>query len=203
MNKTIDLYDANVPALKGWSDYEVELTPETLLAQQLEEIKSLPIQLFMAITGGGSTAIGELLKDQGGSNILVGAYVPYSASALEEYLGNEVFKACSLPIAHQLAHKARSDAYRHNKSEKESVGLGVTASLYCLDQRLDRVNEAFIVMKGDLFVIEQHHIFTSQSRVAQEKELQSLILAMLYRLTEKPDNAFDYAQMYQQLNSQS
>jgi hypothetical protein len=41
----------------------------------------------LAITGGGSGAIGELLRVPGGSRLLIEAQVPYDAQALAAFLG--------------------------------------------------------------------------------------------------------------------
>jgi len=41
----------------------------------------------LAITGGGSGAIAELLRIPGGSRLLVEAQVPYDESALSAFLG--------------------------------------------------------------------------------------------------------------------
>ena len=41
----------------------------------------------LAITGGGSGAIGELLRVPGGSRLLIEAQVPYDEGALEMFLG--------------------------------------------------------------------------------------------------------------------
>ena len=41
----------------------------------------------LAITGGGSGAVGELLRVPGGSRLLIEAQIPYDALALAAFLG--------------------------------------------------------------------------------------------------------------------
>ena len=50
----------------------------------------------LAITGGGSGAIGELLRVPGGSRLLIEAQVPYDALALETFLA---LNGCRFPVS--------------------------------------------------------------------------------------------------------
>jgi nicotinamide mononucleotide (NMN) deamidase PncC len=53
----------------------------------------------LAITGGGSGAIAELLRVPGGSRLLIDAQVPYDAQALAAFLGFAPEQACSSDTA--------------------------------------------------------------------------------------------------------
>ena len=53
-------------------------------------------QAVLAITGGGSGAIAELLRVPGGSRLLLEAVVPYDPRALTTFLGFEPEQACSV-----------------------------------------------------------------------------------------------------------
>ena len=66
----------------------------------------------LAITGGGSGAIGELLRVPGGSRLLIEAQVPYDALALSTFLGFEPAQACSAETAIALARTVRARASR-------------------------------------------------------------------------------------------
>jgi hypothetical protein len=83
----------------------------------------------LAITGGGSGAIGELLRIPGGSRLLVEAQVPYDALALETFLGFAPAQACSADTAIAMAQSARARAQRLVPAGSELVGLGATAAL--------------------------------------------------------------------------
>ena len=61
--------------------------PEVDAASLVALIHDAPIRLVLTITGGGSRAIAELLEVPGGSRTLLEAVVPYSAMALENWLG--------------------------------------------------------------------------------------------------------------------
>src|SRR5438874_12380479 len=83
----------------------------------------------LAITGGGSGAIGELLRVPGGSRLLVEAQVPYDAQALAAFLGFAPAQACSAETAAAMARTVRARAARLMPAGTDLVGLGATAAL--------------------------------------------------------------------------
>ena len=83
----------------------------------------------LAITGGGSGAIGELLRVPGGSRLLIEAQVPYDEQALAAFLGFAPAQACSSETAIAMAQGARARAARLVPAGNEVVGLGATAAL--------------------------------------------------------------------------
>jgi len=83
----------------------------------------------LAITGGGSGAVGELLRVPGGSRLLIEAQVPYDAVALATYLGFAPAQACSADTAVAMARSARARAARLAPADSDPVGLGATAAL--------------------------------------------------------------------------
>ena len=83
----------------------------------------------LAITGGGSGAVGELLRVPGGSRLLVEAQIPYDEMALAEFLGFAPAQACSADTAIAMARRARMRAGRLAPAGTEVVGLGATAAL--------------------------------------------------------------------------
>ena len=83
----------------------------------------------LAITGGGSGAIGELLRIPGGSRLLIEAQVPYDAEALATYLGFAPAQACSAETAIAMAGAARSRVARLVPASSDLVCLGATAAL--------------------------------------------------------------------------
>jgi hypothetical protein len=83
----------------------------------------------LAITGGGTAAIGELLRIPGGSRLLIEAQVPYDALALEAFLGFAPAQASSGDTAVAMARSARERAARLMPAGTEVVGLGATAAL--------------------------------------------------------------------------
>src|SRR5215831_15003533 len=83
----------------------------------------------LAITGGGSGAVGELLRVPGGSRLLIEAQVPYDEMALATFLGFAPAQACSSDTAIAMAQSARARAARLVPAGTDLVGLGATAAL--------------------------------------------------------------------------
>src|SRR5437660_2919622 len=88
----------------------------------------------LAITGGGSGAVGELLRVPGGSRLLIEAQIPYDALALAAFLGFAPAQACSSDTAIAMAQSARARAARMVRAGTDlagpdPVGLGATAAL--------------------------------------------------------------------------
>src|SRR5215471_10065879 len=86
-------------------------------------------QAVLAITGGGTGAIAEMLRVPGGSRFLLEAIVPYDARALGEFLGGDPAQACSVETAVAMAERARARAAALAREGAEPIGLGATASL--------------------------------------------------------------------------
>jgi hypothetical protein len=83
----------------------------------------------LAITGGGSGAIAELLRVPGGSRLLIEAQVPYDTEALASFLGFPPTQASSAETAIAMARTARARATRLAPAATDLVGLGATAAL--------------------------------------------------------------------------
>ena len=83
----------------------------------------------LAITGGGSGAISELLRVPGGSRLLIEAQVPYDELALSTFLGFAPEQASSAETAIAMARTVRARASRLVPADTDLVGLGATAAL--------------------------------------------------------------------------
>ncbi len=83
----------------------------------------------LAITGGGSGAISELLRVPGGSRLMIEAQVPYDEQALATFLGFAPAQASSADTAIAMARAARARAARLVSADTDLVGLGATAAL--------------------------------------------------------------------------
>src|SRR5438876_8456976 len=83
----------------------------------------------LAITGGGSGAVAELLRVPGGSRLLIEAQIPYDGLALAAFLGFAPAQACSSDTAIAMAQSARARAARLVPAGTDLVGLGATAAL--------------------------------------------------------------------------
>jgi len=97
--------------------------------QLISQLHASGRKAALAITGGGSGAIGELLRVPGGSRLLIEAQVPYDEMALATFLGFAPAQACSSDTAIAMAQNARARAARLVPAGTDRVGLGATAAL--------------------------------------------------------------------------
>jgi len=103
-------------------------SPDAAWQQLISTIQGSGRKAALAITGGGSGAIGELLRVPGGSRLLIEAQVPYDTQALAMFLGFEPAQASSADTAIAMARGARARAARLVPAD-DVVGLGATAAL--------------------------------------------------------------------------
>src|SRR6516225_11670613 len=112
------------------SDHTRTMSPLDAASQQLiSRLHASGRKAALAITGGGSGAIGELLRVPGGSRLLIEAQVPYDEMALATFLGFAPVQACSSETAIAMAQSARARAARLMPAGTDLVGLGATAAL--------------------------------------------------------------------------
>lgn len=98
-------------------------------ARLISDTQASGRQAVLAITGGGTGAIAELLRVPGGSRLLLEAVVPYDDRALAEFVGAPFDQACSAETALAMAERARGRAAALARAGAEPVGVGATASL--------------------------------------------------------------------------
>lgn len=102
--------------------------------QLISQLHASGRKAALAISGGGSGAIGELLRVPGGSRLLIEAQVPYDEMALAAFLGFAPAQACSSDTAIAMAQSARARAATLAPRADvgvgtDLVGLGATAAL--------------------------------------------------------------------------
>ena len=108
----------------------------TVWTQLLNAIHASSHQVVVAVTGGGSKAISQLLEIPGASQTLLEAVVPYSSASLASWLGGVPDQACSAATARAMAMAAwmrarqlSADFVSTNCAARPLIGLAATASL--------------------------------------------------------------------------
>lgn len=94
-----------------------------------EHIHASPGRIVLAVSGGGSRAIAELLEVPGASRTLLEAVVPYSEKALIAWLGGRPGSFCSPRTARAMALAAFRRAREYQPGEPSPAGVGCTAGL--------------------------------------------------------------------------
>jgi hypothetical protein len=117
------------------SQSDAEAEPFVSTTELVHSIHAAGARFVLAITGGGSGAIRELLVVPGGSRVLIEAVVPYAPEALARWLGAAPEQFCSPTTARGMAMRGfeRATSYIDDNAtppaESTLLGLGCTASL--------------------------------------------------------------------------
>src|SRR5688572_25743282 len=98
-----------------------ETEDHSLLVRSLHDA---PLRLVLAVTGGGSGAIAELLRVSGASRTVLEAVVPYSAAALADLLGAKPEHFCHERTARAMAMVAFQRALSLAAREGQTLPLG-------------------------------------------------------------------------------
>lgn len=101
---------------------------EEIIKKAISQIHKSGWSGVVAISGGGTGCIDELLKRGGGSSILLEAIVPYSMNAWKDFIGGVPEKAVSREATRTLAMAAFERAQKLSNEEK-LFGLGVSCCL--------------------------------------------------------------------------
>jgi nicotinamide mononucleotide (NMN) deamidase PncC len=95
----------------------------------IKGIHATPMQIVLAVTGGGSRAISSLLEVPGASRTVLEAVVPYAQPALTRWLGGQPDQACSISTARAMAMAAYHRACTYHHDPWQVAGIACTASL--------------------------------------------------------------------------
>ena len=117
------------PCIHAWESARTMSPSDAAWQHLISTLHASGWKAALAITGGGSGAIGELLRIPGGSRLLLEAQVPYDTTALAKFLGFEPAQACSADTAIAMARAAEVRAANLAPTGTDVIGLGATAAL--------------------------------------------------------------------------
>ncbi len=138
----------------------------------IERIHTSGKRLVLAVTGGGSGAIAELLQVPGASASVLEAVVPYAAAALEQWLGGPVDQHCSEQTARAMAMAAFARARDLSNTEPHTLrGIGATASLASVRPKrgAHRVHVAW--QSADVTTVVSCELMKSRRTRAEEEQI--------------------------------
>ena len=121
---------------------------------KIMDIHESHFRIVMAVTGGGTEAIGELLRHGRGSNTLLEAIVPYSKESLHDLIGKEPEKYASAETAKDMAMSAYRralflDPGSGTQDPEKLIGIGVTCKLARQEhEREGRQNEIYLASQS-------------------------------------------------------
>src|SRR6185369_8956411 len=173
------------------------LSRETMNAAWREligRIHASPRKCVFAVTGGGPSAIAQLLSVPGGSRTVLEAVIPYSPESLAQWLGRAPEHFCSeetaLAMAAVACQRAKSLCARSGETASEVLGVSCTAALVS-DRPKKGDHRSFVAVQSadqtwsDSLVLEKG----ARDREAEESLVGQLVLAALARaagITDAP-----------------
>ena len=166
--------------------------------QLIQQIHASETQFELAITGGGSSALSQLLSVPGASRSLLNGVIPYSFEALSDYLGVAPAQACSDKTARLMASQALNNASRYQEQapnlveatakdrfkgmvNDKVIGVGATAALQTDRQRRgsDRIHVAIRTTSN--LTTYQLVLDKEESREAQETSCCEFVILCIAR----------------------
>lgn len=152
-------------------------------------IHDAPVQCVVVVTGGGSSAISDLLIVPGGSRTLLDAAVPYSAAALIHWLGGkQPEQFCSEETALAMAAVALERADRlaaevpPDDAGRRLVGISCTAALVSdRPKRGDHRSHIALQTANESIAITLSLSKGARDRPGEERVVGHLILQQLAR----------------------
>lgn len=158
-----------------------------VIADRVCQLHESPYRVVLAITGGGSEVVGELLRHGNGSATVLDAVIPYSTNAMDRFLGRKPDKYCSEKTARAMAMVAYQRALELSKDSDglvypNVIGIGATCKLKATNERKGRKHEIYVAIqtfrKTGVNTLE---LTLDRTRQEEEKIVASLIFNVLAR----------------------
>lgn len=158
-----------------------------VITERVYQLHESPYRVVLAITGGGSEVVGELLRHGNGSATVLDAVIPYSTNAMDRFLGMKPDKYCSEKTARAMAMVAYQRALELSKDsnglvDPNVIGIGATCKLKTTNERKGRKHEIHVAIqtfrKTGVNTLE---ITVDRTRQEEEKIAASLIFNVLAR----------------------
>ncbi|MDZ8119832.1 CinA family protein [Pontiella sp. NLcol2] len=135
----------------------------------IERIQASGFRSVWAVTGGGIAAVHAMLVHPGASRFVLDVRIPYSAEALEKFLGDKPVSACSEAAARLMAAKAL---------ESGTLGVACTAALQTNRARKG-ADRAYICIQSLEKTVCKRIDLEPGTRAEQDTTLSEILLTLL------------------------
>ena len=154
------------------------MEPSVLNQIVIEKIHATEGQFTLAVTGGGTTAITDLLSVGGASRSLIEATIPYHADSLKRYLGAVSSLGCNARTARAMAMQSWLRA-KALLVDAPIYGLGCTAAIATDRDRRGEDRCHLAIQSGDATLEFNAVLDKRQSREQQEAACNQLIITAM------------------------
>lgn len=164
------------------------MIPEQEIIALVEKLHQSSCRAGIVATGGAVQAISWLLTVPGGSRWINEAVVPYSAHALEAYLGRVPEHYCDETTAEHMARRARDRAAWIELDHDLVLGIGATASL--ATDRPKRGEHRCHAATWDGTTLRVHSLFLEKgkrSRLEEDALCSRMLLNLIAESVGLPD----------------
>ena len=107
-------------------------------------INQSPYKAFLAITGGGTSFIGEFCKHGGASKTIVGHYTPYNKELFDEFIGQTPEHYVCGDSALKLAVASYNKCLKVTNNKEISIGIGASSSIATENERNGRIHNFYV-----------------------------------------------------------
>jgi len=145
--------------------------------RRLEAIHGSPVEIAIALAGGGADVASRLLASPGGSRTVHHLEIPVAPASLHRLVGTEPEKAVSAETARRMADVALARIRRTCGDQARPAGIALTAAL--ATERVRRgAEQAHLCIRTETQARGVYISFTkgSHSREAQERLLADRVL---------------------------
>lgn len=137
------------------------------LKDKVLDLHKKDIKICLAITGGGTEIIGELLRHGEASNTIVEAIVPYNQVSVDALIGKQG-TYCSEESAENMAWEMREKCCKYGFPRDKCIGIGATCSLKKNGvEREGREHKIFICVAGKTI---KNYYYTPNGSSREEEE---------------------------------
>jgi hypothetical protein len=144
-------------------------------------------KFFLAITGGGTSFIGDYITMGGASKVLIGAHVPYHQKAFDKFIrGQKVDRYASSEGARKLAVASFRECLDAGVPPDEALGVGASCSIASTSPEREGRKHRFYVAthkQGQTTLVEMV-LNQGRTRLYEEVMINNLILERLAVATE-------------------
>ena len=156
----------------------------------LETIKAIndsDYRFYITCSGGGQSFLPYFLSIPGGSASVIGGQTPYHKHEIDSIIGKQKHY-CTERVAIEYAKysyiKTRNVSA---KSEVYSIGIGVTASLATVNERVGRKHKVFMAFHNKNYTLVYSYEFSEGcDRDTEETFIKNKILDILGKLIKFP-----------------
>ena len=148
----------------------------------MAQIHASSLRAMLVVTGGGTQAVADLLAVPGASRTVLEVVVPYSETALAEFLGASPHQAVSVETAAGLARAAYKRAVVLHAAAGPLLGVSCTATL-----ATDRLKKGAHRAHIGISTVAETRVYSctltkgARDRRGEERVVSDLLLTVLAR----------------------